>query len=244
MIPNEVVDKIKKLLKLSTSNNQHEAALAAARATELMLKYQIDAAEVSAEEEPQPDEPVKSMIFDEAKPGTQRRALWKGTLASGLCKAFGCKIWWSSRNHIMFVGRPSDLTAVQYLYQYLVSEINRLTEKGWAEEGEFSGIQGKTWKNSFRVGAAHEITNRVQEQRKVTFKAAEVENKSTALMVIQTREQAVVKFYDKLSSDMHFVSGGGPTVNSRDGYAAGQAAGRKVDIGGHTQLGAAKKLLR
>ncbi len=45
-----IIDKIKKLLRLSTSPNEHEAALALQRAMEMMEKYSVDPGEVRDEE--------------------------------------------------------------------------------------------------------------------------------------------------------------------------------------------------
>lgn len=46
----QVVDLIKKLLKLSNSSNEHEAALAAQRASELMRHHNIAEAQLRVEE--------------------------------------------------------------------------------------------------------------------------------------------------------------------------------------------------
>lgn len=43
-----VLDKVRKLLELAKSANEHEAATAAARAAELMLKHQIEEADLEA----------------------------------------------------------------------------------------------------------------------------------------------------------------------------------------------------
>lgn len=238
MVPNEIIEKIQKLLKLSESSNQHEAALAAARATEMMLKYQLDEAAVTAKVEA--DEPVNTHELGRA--GKKNREVWKGTLASGISRAFGCKIWWSGVI-IKFVGRKSDLEAVLYFYEYLTKEVDRLTEKCWEDEGEFSGESAKSWKTAFRVGAAHEIGSRMQEQRKVTFHAAE-QAASTALVVLQNRAVAVDKYYEQEKKVHHLRSTNGPTIRSRDGYQAGRDAGKSVNLGGSgSSLTGAKKQL-
>lgn len=44
----KTVEKIKKLMSLSKSNNENEAALAMERAREMMLKYNIDESDFSS----------------------------------------------------------------------------------------------------------------------------------------------------------------------------------------------------
>ena len=46
---NRIVDRVKKLLALSTSANPHEAALAAAKAQELLFRHNLSMAMVEAE---------------------------------------------------------------------------------------------------------------------------------------------------------------------------------------------------
>ena len=50
MIDVSILERIKKLLKLSESSNPHEAALAAQRASELMFKYNVNKAALDTTE--------------------------------------------------------------------------------------------------------------------------------------------------------------------------------------------------
>ena len=83
----KVYDKVRKLLALSTSPNEHEAALAAERARELLDKYQISLAEVDSAE-------FTEIIEGEGiKTGYSSPRQWLHTLAMSTAKAFDCKVY-------------------------------------------------------------------------------------------------------------------------------------------------------
>src|SRR5579884_2145941 len=51
-IDETIIEKIQKLLALSTSSNEHEAALALAKAQNMLLQYNLSLEEVSAKQKP------------------------------------------------------------------------------------------------------------------------------------------------------------------------------------------------
>lgn len=227
MMNEDVLNKIRKLLALSKSSNAHEASLAAARAADLMLKYQISEASVSGSEE-QPEEEPGVHQFDTT--GKKNRTLWRGTLAGGIARAFGSKIYWEGVS-IKFVGRPSDLQACLYLYQLLVKEVDRLAEDGWEGEGVESGHNARSWKSAFRQGCAQTIRDRLVEQRKSTMSAVQAESPtqstSNALMIVNRREMVTNNFYESISRGFGKVRG---NVRNFSGYEAGREAGRGVNL--------------
>jgi hypothetical protein len=155
---NALLGKVQKLLRLATSSNQHEAALAAAKAQELIDEnnladalLQLDGAAVEA------DEPIidygSREALDDSSPGKLIR--WRTALASRLCTVNGCRLW---RDHgiLHIVGRPSDVSAVRYLYGYLAFEVERLAKVNG------SGC-GRTWLNNYRLGCVDAINHRLHE---------------------------------------------------------------------------------
>jgi len=91
----EVLERIRKLLSLSRSANEHEAALAASRAAELMLKHQISEAQLSVTTGQEKIEP----IGEETMGAAMRRIVhWRGSLAGALVEHFGCDYFWQWQN--------------------------------------------------------------------------------------------------------------------------------------------------
>lgn len=233
----KIIDRIRKLLALSKSSNEHEAAAAAARAAELMAQHQLSEAALCEVEL----EPVDAHSIDESG----KCVSWKGTLANGCARAFCCRMFWNRAEHwdtkrhrwkqtvrTMVVGRENDVAGVRYMYQYLVKEVARLADEAWKEKTRYVSL--RSWKNSFRLGCSARIQKRLIDQRKATLgQAAEDESNSQALMRLDEMEAAVNAFCDQLN----LQAGSAPRCRE-SGYSDGVRAGDSVSLGGgRGQLG-------
>ncbi len=168
-----IVDRIKKLMSLSHSDNVHEAAEAAAQAQRLMMEHKIEMADLSlnSNEKRLPEEVVETGLE-----GTLERrskaVQWRISLSSRIAGAFNCKVYFHSRtNFIGVMGLKSDVETVQYLMQYFGLEIERLVEKSWKElkaqgsPNEMELPRPTTWKASFRDGAVHAIGEKLHREK-------------------------------------------------------------------------------
>lgn len=254
MTREKVISKIKKLLELSNSNNEHEAAQAAAMAAELKLKHQIEEADISEEEFDEIDEPVEDHVIDEMG----RTLHWKFEISNGLCKAFGCKAYYQNISYPRYgsrqkreskfrvVGQRSNIDAIKYMYKYLTSEVERLTHKAYHEEvsecqkSYVSPPSARTWKRAFRLGAATVISHRLAEQRKKTFEKAKLEGKSNALVALDKQASAVKEYVKSL----RLQRGSVPYYTSRSGFSAGAEAGRSIPLGSSKKIGSGSKQLK
>lgn len=242
----KILDRIKKLLSLANSSNEHEAALAAARATKLMLEHGIAEAQL---EETDERENVGKIELEE---GT-KLPKWKSVVLNGLSIAFDCIHYYSRRRGaygkrstvFIVVGQPSKTATITYMYTYLVKEIERLADAAYGEEArecQASGIErpgARAWKNAFRVGAAQTIASRVIKENKKVRAQAKAAGQS--LVRIDQDKTAVEVFVKNTVGPLG--AGSGIKVSSRSGYAAGAAAGKNVGLGGGKGLGAGNKRL-
>ena len=243
---NKHLDRIKKLLALSKSSNQNEAELAAARAAELMARHQINEAELG--EFDADDLNINEWALDEARQITY----WQGYAAQAAAHAFGGRMYangdrvpdgkggYRKRVRLMFVGREKDRDAAAYLYQYFVREIRRLADKAW----EFEHVNqcayaafgrpttsARSWKDSFRKGAAIRIQERIDEERR----KAKGESQSTALVKVEEYEQKAEDFLNQTEN----LTRKSATMSSAQAFAAGRAAGDTVNtVGGGRGLAA------
>lgn len=253
--------QIKKLLKLAKSDNANEAELAAARAQELMLYHQIDAADIDLTEgeAPRPKEEIGRETLDSGK---QRRTIWKGRLASAVAKGFGCRMYWQGK-HTIIVGRPSDVQTVKYLYDFLVRELERLAADDFMMyKLEGGNVHGKTWKTNFYDGAVEAIDVRLYEQRqeifnKVRDEAEAVEADETATTGAKCTALARVRELDRLEEETRelneyykniFGPRGGRSITVNRTYnhnarSAGRAAGNNVRLSGGRPLAKGKDRL-
>lgn len=247
MSEEKIIDRIKKLLSLSKSDNENEAAQAAAQAAELILKHEIEEAKLADDSG---DGGVLEDVEQESIDTTRQIVHWKGMLASGLARSMGCRMYYGNRydsgkrqRTYMVVGQPSKVATIRYMYSYLCSDIERLVDFAYREEvlecrkSEVEAPSARSWKNAFRLGAATTIYNRLVEQRQETHKAAaKVEADCTALAVVKTAEEAVEVFVSSRVGKLR--KGQGAQHSSGSGYGAGSRAGKNVGLGGGAALGA------
>lgn len=193
----EALAKVRKLLRLGESTNVHEAALAMARAQEIMERYRIEQSMLSLETpgSEEPDEPIEDFGNKDAEldAGLLRRQ-WKISLASHLARHNQCRIylsrkWRAQKSHhtIELVGRPTDADTVRYLFGYICRELERLV----AEAGKGCG---KTWRANFLLGGVQCVGDRLREMREQVRKDVQADRDSRALVVVS---QALAKLDER-----------------------------------------------
>lgn len=232
----EAISKAAKLLRLATSSNPHEAALAASRAQEIIDRFHLEPAslDLTGDTQAKPDEPIKDFGSD---PLDGAHATWKWRFLSTLLRMNGCKAY-KNVGRYAIVGRPSDVQVVRYLYSWLCREIDRLT-------GKHCAGNGRTYCNNFRIGAAETISERLCAQQKVTRQAVvreietgslPLEHKKMALMRVNTAIAAVDKKLEEVETWTRANLKLGKAQAGRVTYdgsarAAGRQAGYSVRMG-------------
>ena len=114
----EVMEKIKKLLALSQSDNEHEAISASLMAQKLLAKYNIDIASVNGEEKEQQCEEIRADVETGNK--------WKYNLANIIAKNYRCKCYYHGAEMIVFYGYRQDIIIARSVYMYLFNVCKRL----------------------------------------------------------------------------------------------------------------------
>lgn len=240
----KIIDKIKKLLALATNNSSvEEAASAMAAAQRLMSEYQIEHAMLEDTDESGPKEAVAhDVLYDD---GGKRLPWWRWIVANALCKANECKAYVVRPGVLGYIGRASDAQTVRYMFTYITAEIDRLCQDASKAADVSARGKGfaKTWNNSFRVGAALEVGNRLVATQKEVFKEAEEAGKGDALAIIQEHALSLDVYAKKV---LHLHSGGTVQANvNRDARDAGRAAGRSIQLGkGTARLGGPSPMLK
>lgn len=131
----KIIDKIQKLLALSKSPNEHEAALAAEKAQELLATYNIDVSEVEAEE-------AKASVTQDSV-RTIRKA-WKRVVRNSAAHMYFCEYYYSTykteapqrkRGFVnydlhFYVGEPHNIAVAKMMSEYLIATVWRLAREG------------------------------------------------------------------------------------------------------------------
>lgn len=230
-----VIRKIADLRRLATSDNLHEAEVAAAAAARLAEKHRISEAEIEASGA----EPGERAIEDGAPldESSGRTVLWRSQLALILAQHYGCQVirtrsveGGTKRIFYRIVGRPSDTTLVRYLYGWLSLDLARIGAR------EAAG-RGMAWKNSWLFGAVVGIGSQLEraadEERYSADEAALVRLDARADEAVEALRAAYPRI-KATTPRRRFVD--------RGGFESGHAHGRNVHLGGQLDGRAVRRL--
>lgn len=156
----QILEKIRKLLALSESPNEHEAALAAARARALLDKHDLsmDEVEIRAEE----------VLFHTVSTDTRKPYPWMGHLAADVGHAFNCRVF-RTMGSMIFCGVSSDTKVSEYVYVYLLRTVRRLHKEHKAaleKSGEWESRKGRgarIYMQSYDAGLVRAVSAKLNE---------------------------------------------------------------------------------
>lgn len=208
-----VIELVRKCLKLGQSPNEHEAALALAKAQELLLKYNLGMIDVSADA--REERPVGHETLTVGW-GRWRKQLFYCIAELNFC--YGLE----SQEHVYLVGRPHNTAAVREMLAWIIPQAVSLADKAVRE---YSGRANKvTYRYSFYRG----ITGRVCGRLRAARRGQEAQYAGTTALVVRSSEE-----------NKEYISGVWPRLrtlkfsvanHSREGYEVGHKAGESVSI--------------
>lgn len=232
MTHSEALEKAAKLLRLATSNNPHEAALAATRAQEIMDRFKLSADAVNGVGgEIATDEPIANFGFDPLERASKVDR-WKSSLAVCIARQNQCKVF--LQGGICLIGRASDVQTVRYLFAWMVREIERLAAR------DCKGTSRTYW-NNYRLGAVETVSRRLRESAVQTVETVKLEAREaggeSALMVVERSAALMVQRAEQVEqwakTNMRLRAGSSSRSNFHSGARnAGRKAGNEVRIGG------------
>lgn len=150
----DITDKIRKLLALSTSSNENEAAVAAEMASSLALKYNIDllGVQISADDYKEND------VLNSTK--TER---WISNIVAGLCLINACKHYLviDPDGSVVYrvVGKPHSIDIVNQLTTYLTDTVRRLNREHITKY-YYNQQERAHYRKAFRLAASQRLYQR------------------------------------------------------------------------------------
>ena len=232
MTKETVLEKVKKLLALSTSPNEHEAASAAEKAHALLAEHNLSMMDVP-EMQVKKDEAVVHSSAETKTAAPWVRFLWQQT-----CRLYFCEYLYrrgNHRTHHTIVGTTTNSLAACQMAEYLTDTIVRLANE--AKRAQPSEFRGRYF-NDFKKACGSRVTKRLREMRE----AAEQPNTSSNLPVLyaNTKQQLDAYMQDawgNLRKSTASRAQGGTTNGIYDGRAAGDNIGLNTQVTGGTAHG-------
>jgi hypothetical protein len=157
-----IIDRIRKLLSLAKSDNEHEAANAAAKAQELLSQYNLSMSDIPTDD----DGKVRA---DTARSRTrQRLEKWAKALACLTAKAFDCAYYHSLDGNTCFVGVGADQEVCAWTYGYLYKTLLRMGSKHMQTPRcrRLRSSRSKALaRESYLLGVVYAVSDRLEAQR-------------------------------------------------------------------------------
>lgn len=206
----EVVEKIKKLLALATSPNEHEARLAAEKAADLLLRHNLKTQDLRDAWDYQ-----KKAALDRSRPAEHTKWVVSIVKKHFFVEVVNCPYWYDApRVRLWLVGEDTNVQVATYVFIFL----HRTFPELWRQ---FHKINRRSKARNYYRGLHAGLSDQLNARRKA------VERDSGVLLVTDPNLPAAVQ--------IHF--GETNTRNSRQdrvrysrAYAAGFADGRRLTI--------------
>lgn len=238
----DIKNKLKKLLALSASDNEHEARLAMEHAQALMKKHNLRIADVAA------DGSGAHVKHQDIFGTTTHIPQWESSLSFCIATAFegeairSSRVWDEYRQQVgwktTFIAGRSDLEIITDLYERLRKTILRMSDD-YVRTQKLCGnpIHPKTLHNSYRQGLVATIDQRLQQLQANTRPDQSkpvTPNGMTGTELMVVKGKAVEQRLKKLFPRIRCVS---QPSSVRDGgaYGQGQADGNNVSL--HRSVG-------
>lgn len=239
MNTDKIIDRVRKLLELANSANEHEAANAANAAAELMERHRIDAALLAQAEQKEEVEneqfSLNEDIRSKRKFVTVPRWYWVLAFSIGMANRTRPNVRMTGRHkgYVTFVGKPSDAMMARYMLDKISDEVNRLGKKFAKQFG--TGVGGRAGQ-SFRLGCAETIADRLHELKERVMKQVEGEVKDCTALVRVANQLALKDRELTVFAARHgvfYVKTRRTTISSTEAYKHGRERGKTIDIGHH-----------
>jgi hypothetical protein len=172
MTKEEVLSKVRKLFELSNSPNENEAALAAAKARDLLARYNLSIADLAIDD-------VNSALAPTELSVNVGRAVrnWVKGLLIHVAEGFECEHIIRRRRGcnatLSFIGTPADAEVAVYTFEFLYGQLYRLVEQALPRlKRENRSWSTTALRHAYLDGAVKRIGERFREQTE-SIRAAE-----------------------------------------------------------------------
>lgn len=243
----KIVERVRKLLALAKSANEHEAALAAFKAQELLTEYNLKLDDVKEGD-------TEELIIDGEMVSDSRP--WRRAMAANLARLYFCSYHYRyvyagtakracgyiryDRHH--FAGAPHNVAVCKSIFAYLCDTIDRLAK----ESGLKQPVRGRAmFMTSFRHAAANRVTQRLADKWSGLMRGTDPllanANKNLPMVLEQTQER-IEQFVQQQAGEIKSVVQKAK-IHSLEGALAGRKAGDGISLESQIEQSASPYLL-
>lgn len=223
-MPSNVVDLIQKLLALSKSPNENEAAAAMSKAQELLIKYNLDIASVQMVSDSQGKADEIGMINEIVD--FEHFESWQSRLLNAIAIRNFCRVIQISRSEFHILGRKTNVRSVETMYNWIEPQIIRLIRQSGYKRGD---------KTSYAYGIITTI-GRQLDQSKERYQAT---NPTSRALIVNVQTE-INSFFTQCYP--HTTKVGRSTIHAGS-YTAGMNDGSRVSVYGTNRQVSGSRLL-
>ncbi len=228
----KIADKIQKLLNLAESSNEHEAALAADKAAQLLAEHNLSQSDVTRTTNMSTDEEI-GLNDDNFTNSTDLwvRYLWQATAKLYFCEYVFSTEYGQTLHQI--VGTPGNAQVAASMAHWLTSIVFSTTEAKSVPDifsmDPTTAPRSKTWQKAFRAGCAGRITNRLIVLRKEKMTPHPTSANPDNLPALYADSAKAVQEWKANNMDTRTSRSRAQKLDAK-GLAAGRAAGDRVQL--------------
>lgn len=182
-----IIEKLRKVLALTLSPMEGEAAAAAYKLEELLTSHNLSMADLE----------MKGKV---GKPSVQENDhdlgkaafTWKLNLAEGIAEFYYCHpIVDRTAKTVVFIGRKDNVEGLKMLYGWLIDQIKRISNEERKSHMQNTGehIDPLRWQVNFGIGAVSRLKERLKE------KAQRDREASQAIMALVVHHETEISDY-------------------------------------------------
>lgn len=241
----KVLARIKKMLALANdagaTDGERETALAMAH--KLMVKFNIDAAQVASLDDNKIEEGRGKDTFIWGK------EMWALRTAQAVCKLFMCEFYFQtsalqkSKAYYCVIGTQMNVSAAKLLSEFVLASIHRQARVAAYQAGHKPGGAFGRFMRSFCEAAGLRICRRVLDILEAQRTANEPVP-GTALVVqnlYDSEQEKNKNWIAEHTGELKQRNSKGARVIDRDAYSKGDEYGRSVHLGKHLEKDAEKE---
>lgn len=244
-VPERIIDRIRRIKALTESTNEHEAAVAAAKLTEMLQQHDLSLQDIPNMGE----DPVVSDTWSDLQ--SRQLSHWRFRLSEIVASVTFCDAIYGAKHFegetkrnrrirrvVYFIGHKGDAEVAKYLYETLSVKVDELATKrtsdyianfivetGGADPWRMGGeVHPMVFRNSWMLGALSAIRTSLHEQYAQFEKSS-----ANAKALIKVKDDAVATFIKKEFPKLgHFGSNAGNGNFNPAAYDQGKRDGSNI----------------